>query len=664
MQHRDIVAVDKTVVRTTVEPPPGRDVLEYVMSDETVDRMGDIIVASGWRLEHFKKNPIALLNHNKDFVVGQWHDVRVVGNQLRGRLELMPPVSERLREVQAAVQHGILRAVSVGFRPVPGQYELIEGSKSGGVRWKQAELAECSLVAVPANPNALEVAKSLGISRETQGLIFSGLAVRDQPSVSVMKRSGLADTHPIVGSKPMTMTMTLSEKIEAAQQKLVSLKDQLSEHVGKMDGEVIDEEAEAITEELTARIAGAEKQLTIFQNAEAVLAARSEPVARTPVQEVIPPSRSRPFALPKKEIKYGDYVLRALTAGLIAHATKRAVDDILREQYGDEETRIVAGALVTRAATVPATTTLTGWAAELVQTSVVDYISTLMPDTVFPRLVNYGGRYSFGRNGILVLPGRAATPTVAGAFVAEGAPIPVKQAAFTSVTMTPKKMGVISSFTRQILEHSTPEIQGLIQEAMQEDTSVVIDSTLLDNIAASAVRPAGLRAGVAGLTPTAGGGFNALVGDIKQLVNVLVTANSLRRPVWIMNPVQAISASMTQNNAGDFPFAADINVGRLQGFPLITSTTVPATMVILVDAADFVSVNGDIPRYDISDQATLHYEDTNPLQLTTGAQGSAVSATPTRSLWQTDTIAIRMMLDINWSLRRTGIIAWMTAVTW
>src|SRR5205085_1285972 len=127
---------------------------------------------------------------------------------------------------------------------------------------------------------------------------------------------------------------------------------------------------------------------------------------------------------------------------------------------------------------------------------------------------------------VISLPSRAATPTVGGSFVGQGAPIPVRQAAFAATTLTPKKMGVISTFTREIAEHSTPSIEALLRQAIQEDTAVAIDSVLLDATAASAIRPAGLKNGVSGLTATTGGGFDALVGDLKQLIGVLSAVNA------------------------------------------------------------------------------------------------------------------------------------------
>jgi HK97 family phage major capsid protein len=288
-----------------------------------------------------------------------------------------------------------------------------------------------------------------------------------------------------------------------------------------------------------------------------------------------------------------------------------------------------------------------------------------MPASVFPGLSARGLSLNFGRNGVISIPSRAATPTIAGSFVGEGAAIPVRQGAFTATTLTPKKMAVISTFTREIANHSVPAIEGLIRDAIREDTSVAIDTVLLDNTAASAIRPAGLRNGVTALTGTAGGDFDAVRTDVLLMMGELVTATNgnLRSPVWIMNPARAMSLSMMANAGGDFPFALEISGGTLRGYPVIVSGTVTADRVFLVDAADFVSVSGDEPEFLVSDQATLHMEDTTPLAIGTAGTPNTVAA-PVRSLFQTDTIGIRMVLPLNWAMRRAGVISITDTVTW
>ena len=84
--------------------------------------------------------------------------------------------------------------------------------------------------------------------------------------------------------------------------------------------------------------------------------------------------------------------------------------------------------------------------------------------------------------------------------------------------------------------------------------------------------------------------------------------------------------------------------------------------MILIDAADFVTMQGDSMRFEISDQATLHMEDTTPLDLVSGSPGTVAS--PQRSLFQTDSLALRMILPMNWGIRRAGTLAWVQNVTW
>jgi hypothetical protein len=215
-------------------------------------------------------------------------------------------------------------------------------------------------------------------------------------------------------------------------------------------------------------------------------------------------------------------------------------------------------------------------------------------------------------------------------------------------------------------EHSIPAIEGLLRQAVLEDTAIAIDAVLLDNNPATAIRPNGLRVYQTGLTPTVGGGFNALVGDLKLLQGSLLTltAGNVRKPVIMLNPQQVLSISMIQPPAAAtplFPFRAEVDAGRLGRAALIESSTVPLGMAIAVDAADFVSVGSEGPRMEISDQATLHMEDTAPADIVGGSPG--VAATPVKSMWQTDSLALRLIMMTNWIMRRP-VVAWMTGVTW
>jgi HK97 family phage major capsid protein len=273
---------------------------------------------------------------------------------------------------------------------------------------------------------------------------------------------------------------------------------------------------------------------------------------------------------------------------------------------------------------------------------------------------------SFGRAGKINIPTRSRTPSIAGSFVGEGQAIPVRQGAFTTQALVPKKVAVLTTWTREMDEHSIPAIEGILREAIQLDTTVAVDSVLLDANPATLIRPAGLLNGVAALTATAGGGLVALVGDLKALIGALTAATygNIRTPVWLMNPADILGASLVSAaNTGIFPFAAQVAAGNLLGIPIIDSATVPVKTMILIDAADFVVADGGAPRMEISDQATLHMEDTNPTDLVGPGSPGAV-ASPQRSLFQTDSLALRMIMPLNWLQRRAGTVVWTQSVTW
>ena len=653
-------AAKNVVHKTHVSPGHG---LEFVLSDATPDRMGDVIEAEGWDLSDFKSNPVALFNHNPNFPIGKWANLRIINGKLRGHLQLAPEgTSDRIDEIRRLVDADILRAVSVGFLPMKSEPLNKSG---GGLRFLQSKLVESSLVAIPANPNALAVARSLNISASTAAMIFAEQGNRKDRSVVRGFNGGQAESPPVRKNWKMS---PLTKRITESEQRLVQLRDQLTAHLETVDDENVSDTDLATTQELNKKIADQESLYASLKDSETKLAKTSGDGNGAATHHVVNKDGGRrPFTLKAKTMEPLEFLVRAGTVRALARSMGISIDEARVKAYGEDEATKMVCDLTLKNAVSPAMTTVAGWAAELVQQIVTDLMPTLLPSSVFPSLSAMGLKLSFGRNGRIIIPTRNVTPTVAGSFVGEGQPIPVRMAGFSSQTLTPKKMAVISTWTREMDEHSIPAIEGLLREAIQQDTAISIDTVLLDTNPATAIRPAGIRNNTSGLTPTAGGGFNALVGDLKALTGAILTATNgnIRNMVFIMNPAQALSIAFTQPPVpgGLFPFAAEINAGRLNGRPVIQSGTVPVGVVICMDAADYVSVSGDAPRFEISDQATLHMEDTTPLQL--GAAGSPpVMAAPAQSMFQTDSLALRLILPLNWTVRRAGVVAWVAGVTW
>jgi HK97 family phage prohead protease len=157
-----VETIHKTGVQSEDNP------YKFRMSDESVDRMGDVVRANGWDLTAFKNSPIALFNHDHHLPIGKWTDVQVVGKQLVGTLELAKQgTSDFIDSIRSLVEQRILKAVSVGFQPI----EAKPMKTTGGYEYKRAELYECSLVSVPANQNALAIAKAL--SPQVANIVFA-----------------------------------------------------------------------------------------------------------------------------------------------------------------------------------------------------------------------------------------------------------------------------------------------------------------------------------------------------------------------------------------------------------------------------------------------------------------------------------------------------------
>jgi HK97 family phage prohead protease len=655
-----------TVITKYIAKQSADDPFTFILSDETPDRYNDVIQASGWQLANFKNNPIALFGHDNSFPIGIWENVKVVGKQLIAKLvPAAKGTSQRIDEIVSLIEQRVLKAASVGFKPLAS-----EPRQDGrGYLFTKQELLETSIVTVPANPSALAVAKSLHISDDTKALVFGELA--DETEV-VRRNIGVSAVIPT--PRVRGTTVTIAKRIEETQARLVSYQDQLRSHLDETGDEPTDEQ-NLLTKSLNEKIATTEETLGNLVESEKRLGSAVVERGVTPVSV----ERSKPWAAPAQKVEPVDFIFRALTAKVISHVYNMPLIDAMKGAYGEDiKTKAVMDRVIgidtpfdgngfvhQKAAVAPADTLTPAWAGALVQTAIGDFFDLLMPDSVYPRLSTLGGRYGFGRNGTISLPTRSATPTVAGSFVGEGAPIPVRKAGFTSISLTPKKMAVITAMTREITERSVPQIEQLLRQAIQEDTAVSIDSVLLDNNVATAVRPAGLRNGITTAAGTAGGGFAAVTADLKGMLTTLVTNTNgnIRQPAFIMNPIQAIALGFVQNAGGDLVFKEEIGNGRLNGYPVIQSGTVPAGVVILIDAADFFSATGDDPRFDVSDQAVLHMEDTTPLAIGTAGAPATVAA-PVQSMFQTDSMALRMILPLSWAMRRTGVLVERTAVSW
>ena len=310
---------------------------------------------------------------------------------------------------------------------------------------------------------------------------------------------------------------------------------------------------------------------------------------------------------------------------------------VRQRRWSDAETRSVD--MLLKAASSPAMTGTTGWAAEVTQVSYA-LLRVLAPVSAGAALLQRGLQLDFGRSAAIRLPTIASGVC---SFVGEGQPIPVQPFTASGPQMQPRKMACICELSWELTQAGDAE--SLIRAVLTESVGKGLDNILFDATAGDSIRPAGLRYGVTGLTPAAAGAKEQAMSDDLVALGAAVGA--------------VASGGITYIAA--LPQALAINIRSLGAFKdmVLPSAALPAGMVICIaDAALAVAVEGP-PQIDASRYAELHRE-TAPGQITSG--GTMV--TPVASIYQSDTIALRLRWPICWQLRASGAVAWATGVNW
>lgn len=608
------------------ESPDGRRIIEGIATTPRVDRAGDTIDPKGLAFQL----PLPLLwQHDPLRPFGNVVAASVTPDGIRFRAEVSPEgVLDAIDNNWSQIVAGLVRFLSIGFRATATPKKT-----KTGFHYPAAEWLELSAVTIPANPDC---------------------------AITTIKAFEISDGEPAAHTHNRDTAMTLKELIAARKARIAELRAQVSEMVDTGLTPDTTRDFEALNAELEEEIAARDILVRTLRNA---ADDATEVVVRTGTDGALPVVRRAntspqvakiPRAMEAQRAP-GQTLFRACAVHVLAYANHAANEASADQLFPGDE--LLKGYLTHQKAAVdPALTTVPEWAGVLARETWAEFMNLLLPESVYAQLSAMGARFTFGNAGKIMLPARQPTPNLAGDFIGENQPIPVKKGALISASLTPKKLAVISAFSREMSTVSGGQIESYIRQFMIEDTAQVIDAKLLDNVAATAIRPAGLLNGVT-LTPSSGTTLADILADVKAAMTPILTVNGGRRLVWLMNPLQAMSLGLQTNAAGAFIFP-NSNTNFL-GYSVIVSNNVPAGTLILVDAADFATVADDTPRFEVSNEATLHMESVTPEPINDGTPAS-----PVISLFQQDSFAVRMIQQMNWTMRRPGMVSGVSGIAW
>lgn len=323
--------------------------------------------------------------------------------------------------------------------------------------------------------------------------------------------------------------------------------------------------------------------------------------------------------------------------------------DIAQARWGKTHPNLVS---VIKAGVAAGGTGSGEWGAELAQSDqrfTGDFITFLYSKTVFDKLP------------LRPIPARVHIKGQDGAatgyWVGESKGIPVSKPDFSSVELTPLKVGAIAVCSKELVADSTPAAEMWIRDSIVQASAQRVDTTFVGSAAASSgVSPAGLLNGLSPVSPS-GTNADAVIADLQSLYSGFLTAKNASGLWHVMTPSMAKAIGLMRNSLGQDEFPGlGADGGTLKGDPVVTGENVTTGDWILLKPSDIYKIGDSGIEMSMSDSATIE-QDSAPQ----GAADTPTAASATLiSLWQEEQVGFKIVRRINYAKRRSTAVAYLS----
>jgi HK97 family phage major capsid protein/HK97 family phage prohead protease len=615
------------------------------------DRDGDVIEPKGVKF----RNPTTLLwMHNHSLPVGtvEFGTPTSKGVPFTASIKKTSSPSglaARLDEAWESVKLGLVRDVSIGFRPL--EWSIIE--ETGGYRFRSIELYELSLVTIPANTGA-----TINQIKAFDAKIRASMGSKDD---GVTKPSGHTEKSlKTVKIAKEGKTMNLAEKLKGFKNERAAKAAKMEEMMEKSleSGETFDAAAQEEYDNLQTEVKALD---THIEKAEQLIATK----ARTATAVTDKAGADEDKA---KNVRAGVTIKNSenLEKGLLFARLARVKALAFTGQAGTRDEAQIAQmiypqddnlvkSLMEKAAVPAASTGSATWAGNLINDGGVafaDFVEYLRPRTLYGQVADRFRRLPFDTPVLVQGSGGVAQ------WVSEGEAKPLTQWTYTKTKLVPLKVAAIAAATKETLMRASVAADTLIRDELARSVGARIDGTLISaDAAVSGESPAGLLNGTAALTLT-GGDIQGIRCDIAAFLTAMVQANlTISGAFWVMPETVAIALSLATNEVGAPAFPGITPTGgTLAGLPVFTSQYMPVNtggpVVALIKGDEiFLGDEGGI-QVQVSDQASLQM-DSAPTQNSVTPTASTVV-----SMFQTNSVAFLVERFLNWQKRRAQAVVW------
>lgn len=611
-----------------------------IASTPTPDRDEDVVEPKGATY----KLPLPFLwQHDARKPIGWINKVKITdkGIAVEGEVADIPEEGELKKEIDKAwhaLKYKLVRGLSIGFK-------ILEAAEIQGTRWGQHimkwEWLELSGVTIAANQEA-----SISVIKSAYKNQFKYKAASGRKTKSGV--SGLKERNGIV--------KTLFEELQELKDDLATKTARMAEISESIKEKSASDSDKAEFDSLIDEIQELENDIRI-KTAECY----SAKSAKTPAQRQTPRSGDNfsgigikiKGGLEEEEEKEKDpeklkrikgmAFTRKVIAKTIAALDHESVVSIAQKRWGKDRPKFVASV---KAAVEGGGTGSGEWGEELVSADTRytgDFIDLLYEKSVFDKLPLREVPTD------VTIKGRDGAATAS--WVGESKAIPVHAQDFSDVTLSELQIGALTVVSQQLIRRSSPSAEMLIRDALIEACVKRADETFISASAAVAgVSPAGILNGVSAGSAS-GTDADSLRADIGTLYSGFIAAKNANGLYFVMNPSLAKSIQLLYNALGQPEFdGITQDGGMLLGDKVITGDNVNANHLILLKPSDIWKIGDTGMTIDVSREATIEMDDSPAMdsQAPAGATGATVN------MFQTNSVAIRLIRNINFQRRRTA----------
>jgi HK97 family phage prohead protease len=623
-----------------VQETPNEYRIEGVASTPTPDRMGDVVDPMGAQF----KTPMPLLwQHDSMQPVGRVDFAKPTPKGIPF-VAFIPKVVEagavkdRVEEAVQSIKYGLVGAVSIGFRTLANGIERLKDGD--GYLIKAWEWMELSLVTIPANPQAVIT----GIkSIDSALLAASGQRQRGSASPGASGSAAKSGTSPTRSPKGNEMK-SLQDLREERSTKATRI-NELNE-LKRAESRKFTDDERAEFDTLGSEIEDLDDDIKVKQYHE-TNARTAEPVVH---QRGAMGGRGMSFvrkADPEDKFK-GQAYTRLVIAKAAAELFGSTPSSIAEHRWGKTHPQLVSWV---KANEVAGGGSASGdWGAELVSFDgryTGDFIEFLYGRTVFDKLALREVPP------FVTIKGQDGEAT--GYWVGEAKGIPNTPGDFSTVNLSPLKVGALSVITNDLIRYSTPAAEQLVANMLAEASAKRIDQTVFSALAASSgVSPAGLLNGLSAIATT-GTDQAAVLSMINLLYAPFISAKNSSGLTWVMNPAQAKAISLLVTSLGNPAFPSITGMGgMLMGDPVVVGDNIDASQVILIKPTDIYKIGDTGVEVSVSQEASIEQR-SDPAGVTTTPTG--VNATAFTNMFQEDSTAIKIVRHVNFAKRRTSAVS-------